>query len=84
MIALFAPGWWRFAKNAGSSFRVVECAGARVRDRNAWLAIVGLAPGKHGANRTGRPFTGDFAGELLYATLLRFGLAQGKICCGPC
>jgi uracil-DNA glycosylase family 4 len=47
-------------------------------DRNAWLAIVGLAPGKHGANRTGRPFTGDFAGELLYATLLKFGLAQGE------
>jgi uracil-DNA glycosylase len=34
-------------------------------DPKAWLAIVGLAPGKHGANRTGRPFTGDFAGELL-------------------
>jgi len=47
-------------------------------DRQAWLAIVGLAPGKHGANRTGRPFTGDFAGELLYATLLKFGLAVGE------
>ena len=46
-------------------------------DRDAWLAIVGLAPGKHGANRTGRPFTGDFAGELLYETLLKFGLAEG-------
>jgi uracil-DNA glycosylase family 4 len=46
-------------------------------DRDAWLAIVGLAPGKHGANRTGRPFTGDFAGELLYATLIKFGLAVG-------
>ena len=46
-------------------------------DRGAWLAIVGLAPGKHGANRTGRPFTGDYAGELLYATLLKFGLAEG-------
>src|SRR5215213_9415657 len=46
-------------------------------DPDAWLAIVGLAPGKHGANRTGRPFTGDFAGELLYATLLKFGLAEG-------
>jgi uracil-DNA glycosylase family 4 len=45
---------------------------------DAWLAIVGLAPGKHGANRTGRPFTGDFAGELLYATLLKFGLAEGE------
>lgn len=46
-------------------------------DGQAWLAIVGLAPGKHGANRTGRPFTGDFAGELLYATLLQLGLAEG-------
>ncbi|TVR79538.1 MAG: uracil-DNA glycosylase [Rhodospirillales bacterium] len=44
---------------------------------DAWLLIVGLAPGLRGANRTGRPFTGDGAGELLYATLLRFGLATG-------
>ncbi len=41
------------------------------------LLIVGLAPGMHGANRTGRPFTGDYAGYLLYATLLKFGLAVG-------
>jgi len=47
-------------------------------DSDAWLAIVGLAPGKRGANRTGRPFTGDFSGELFYATLARFGLAQGE------
>jgi uracil-DNA glycosylase family 4 len=47
-------------------------------DTGAWLAIVGLAPGKHGANRTGRPFTGDFAGDLLYSTLLKFGLAKGQ------
>ena len=46
-------------------------------DRNAWLAIVGLAPGMFGANRTGRPFTGDHAGHLLYETLLKFGLAEG-------
>jgi uracil-DNA glycosylase family 4 len=52
-------------------------------DRQAWLAIVGLAPGKHGANRTGRPFTGDFAGELLYATLLKFGLADGEYRADP-
>ena len=44
---------------------------------DAWLGIIGLAPGKHGANRTGRPFTGDYAGELLFATLLKFGLATG-------
>jgi uracil-DNA glycosylase family 4 len=41
------------------------------------LLIVGLAPGRKGANRTGRPFTGDFAGDLLYPTLLRFGFARG-------
>jgi uracil-DNA glycosylase family 4 len=52
-------------------------------DPAAWLAIVGLAPGKHGANRTGRPFTGDFAGELLYATLAKFGLAQGLYGAAP-
>jgi len=52
-------------------------------DPDAWLAIVGLAPGKHGANRTGRPFTGDYAGELLYATLLKFGLATGEYRASP-
>jgi uracil-DNA glycosylase family 4 len=52
-------------------------------DPDAWLAIVGLAPGKQGANRTGRPFTGDFAGELLYSTLLKFGLAEGEYCADP-
>ncbi len=44
---------------------------------NARLLIVGLAPGLRGANRTGRPFTGDFAGDLLYATLGDFGFARG-------
>src|SRR6478672_7405854 len=52
-------------------------------DRTAWLAIVGLAPGKQGANRTGRPFTGDYAGELLYSTLLKFGLAEGEYQADP-
>jgi uracil-DNA glycosylase family 4 len=52
-------------------------------DPGAWLAVVGMAPGKHGANRTGRPFTGDFAGDLLYATLLRFGLATGTYQADP-
>jgi uracil-DNA glycosylase family 4 len=47
-------------------------------DPAARLLIVGLAPGLQGANRTGRPFTGDFAGELLYATLLEYGFAKGK------
>jgi uracil-DNA glycosylase family 4 len=44
----------------------------------ARLLIVGLAPGLRGANRTGRPFTGDYAGDLLYATLKEFGFAQGS------
>lgn len=43
----------------------------------ARLLIVGLAPGRTGANRTGRPFTGDYAGELLYETLKDFGFAAG-------
>jgi uracil-DNA glycosylase family 4 len=46
-------------------------------DEEAELLIVGLAPGLKGANRTGRPFTGDFAGELLYCTLKKFGFAEG-------
>ena len=58
------PGWWNAPVPAFG-------------DPQAWLAIVGLAPGKHGANRTGRPFTGDYAGDLLYATLAKFGLSEG-------
>ena len=58
------PGWWNAPVPAWG-------------DPDAWLAVVGLAPGKHGANRTGRPFTGDYAGELLYATLGKFRLALG-------
>ena len=46
-------------------------------DPDARLLIVGLAPGMQGANRTGRPFTGDYAGDLLYATLLEYGFAKG-------
>jgi uracil-DNA glycosylase family 4 len=64
------PGWWNAPVPAFG-------------DREAWLAIVGLAPGKHGANRTGRPFTGDYAGDLLYATLLKFGLAVGEYLAEP-
>ena len=62
------------AKAAG----LAQCAG-RLRSAiaNAQLLIVGLAPGMQGANRTGRPFTGDYAGDLLYATLLEYGFAKG-------
>ena len=45
---------------------------------DARLLVVGLAPGLRGANRTGRPFTGDFAGDLLYRTLIDFGFAAGS------
>jgi uracil-DNA glycosylase len=50
---------------------------------DARLLIVGLAPGLRGANRTGRPFTGDYAGDLLYATLLEFGFARGTYAARP-
>jgi uracil-DNA glycosylase family 4 len=50
---------------------------------DARVLIVGLAPGLRGANRTGRPFTGDFAGDLLYATLLDFGFARGEFQARP-
>ena len=46
-------------------------------DPDGRLLIVGLAPGLQGANRTGRPFTGDYAGDLLYATLIEYGFAEG-------
>jgi len=46
-------------------------------DPDAALLIIGLAPGMQGANRTGRPFTGDYAGDLLYATLIEYGFAKG-------
>ena len=50
---------------------------------SARLLIVGLAPGLKGANRTGRPFTGDFAGELLYGTLIEHGFARGSYRADP-
>jgi uracil-DNA glycosylase family 4 len=59
------PDWWNAPVPA-------------LGDPGAWLAIVGLAPGMWGANRTGRPFTGDHAGHLLFATLLKCGLAEGR------
>ncbi|APG62874.1 uracil-DNA glycosylase [Sphingorhabdus lutea] len=47
-------------------------------DKDAWLGIIGLAPGKHGANRTGRPFTGDYAGDLLFETFAKYGFSEGE------
>ncbi|MBP2152291.1 uracil-DNA glycosylase [Xanthobacter flavus] len=50
---------------------------------DAPLLIVGLAPGLRGANRTGRPFTGDYAGDLLYATLIEYGFARDPYAAHP-
>ncbi len=58
------PDWWNAPVSAFG-------------DPDAWLAIVGLAPGKEGANRTGRVFTGDASGDLLFATLAKLGLSSG-------
>jgi uracil-DNA glycosylase family 4 len=52
-------------------------------DPQARLLVVGLAPGRTGANRTGRPFTGDHAGVLLYGTLLKLGFATGHYAARP-
>ncbi len=70
-LADFRDGW--AAREPGWRNAPVPSFG----DPEAALLVVGLAPGLRGANRTGRPFTGDHAGDLLYATLLRHGFAQG-------
>src|SRR5215510_12339018 len=62
------PGWYNAPV---PSFGPADAADAQ-------LLIVGLAPGLRGANRTGRPFTGDYAGDLLYETLLQHGFAKGR------
>ena len=64
------PAWYN---GAVASFGPLE----------ARFLVVGLAPGVRGANRTGRPFTGDFAGVLLYQTLIRFGFAEGTYAADP-
>lgn len=68
------PGWF----NAP-----VPTFSASEGDDTVRLLIVGLAPGLRGANRTGRPFTGDYAGELLYSTLSRFGFSRGTFRARP-
>ncbi len=64
------PSWWN---GPAPSFG----------DPDARLLVLGLAPGRKGANRTGRPFTGDYAGVLLYATLDKFGFSQGQFDARP-
>ena len=68
------PGWF----NAP-----VPTFSAAAGDEAVELLIVGLAPGLRGANRTGRPFTGDYAGDLLYSTLDRFGISRGTFKAQP-
>ena len=69
------------ASRPGSTRRCrPSCRRGRRRVR---LLIVGLAPGLRGANRTGRPFTGDYAGDLLYATLIAHGFARGEFKARP-
>ena len=52
-------------------------------DQSVRFLVVGLAPGLRGANRTGRPFTGDYAGDLLYETMVKYGLAKGRYGADP-
>jgi len=65
------------AANAAANPEWFNGAAPSFGDPNARLLVVGLAPGRTGANRTGRPFTGDFAGWLLYETLVKTGFATG-------
>ena len=66
-----------FLRDGKHEYPTYHCAPvSQFGDPNARLIIVGLAPGFHGANATGRPFTGDYAGILLYETLFKFGLAS--------
>ena len=64
------PDWWN------APVRTFGALDAR-------LLVVGLAPGLRGANRTGRPFTGDYAGDLLYKTMIDFGFASGTYAARP-
>ncbi|MEQ8742803.1 uracil-DNA glycosylase [Parasphingorhabdus sp.] len=52
-------------------------------DPDSWLAVVGLAPGKEGAHRTGRPFTGDASGEMLFTTMTKYGFVDGQFANDP-
>ncbi len=76
--AACAHGSLPFATTTGASPDWFNGAVPSFGDEAGRLLIVGLAPGLNGANRTGRPFTGDYAGDLLYATLLEFGFARGR------
>ncbi|PZN49661.1 MAG: uracil-DNA glycosylase [Proteobacteria bacterium] len=68
---------WRAREPAWHNAPVPAFLPAGASPDSVRLLIVGLAPGLRGANRTGRPFTGDYAGNLLYSTLIRFGFARG-------
>ncbi|MFE0013866.1 uracil-DNA glycosylase [Mesorhizobium sp. NPDC059054] len=67
------PGWFN-----GPVPAFLPASAPSDREDSVRLLIVGLAPGLRGANRTGRPFTGDYAGDLLYSTLIAHGFARGR------
>ncbi|MBI1249897.1 MAG: uracil-DNA glycosylase [Alphaproteobacteria bacterium] len=71
------------AENARAEPAWFNGAAPSFGDPKAELLVVGLAPGRTGANRTGRPFTGDYAGDLLYGTLKKFDFAQGTYRADP-
>lgn len=71
------------AENARAEPTWFNGAAPSFGDEDTRLLIVGLAPGRGGANRTGRPFTGDYAGDLLYGTLKKLGLAKGEYRADP-
>jgi uracil-DNA glycosylase family 4 len=73
---------WRQREPAWHNAPVATFA-PRDGDETVRILIVGLAPGVRGANRTGRPFTGDYAGTLLYQTLARFGMSRGRFDARP-
>ncbi len=78
MTARSALAWSNSGQDGGRKSRAGSTRrSASFGPKTARLLIVGLAPGLQGANRTGRPFTGDYAGDLLYRTLVEYGFARG-------
>lgn len=80
-LAAFRDGWRKAEPDWHNA--PVPSFIAQGGERSVKVLVVGLAPGLRGANRTGRPFTGDYAGELLYATLKRHGFAVGDYRADP-
>ena len=77
--AAAADGWLPSSIRCAGQSRLLLSAGSAVRRGGCRALVVGLAPGRHGANASGRPFTGDHAGILLYATLHAYGFASQPV-----